>query len=165
MKYRENIFYKINLYIMILLFILLIAVIMIQIVTRFMGITVAWTSELTRVLFIWLCFSSFVAGVWQNIHVGALFFVNRLSDNNKYILEILSKLAFIIFSIIMVFGGTKLTIRHFLFHRMASSMPIPMYLISFIIPISFVAITLILVNQLLLKFRGGRGKDKDKLLS
>jgi len=165
MKYRENIFYKINSYISILLFIFLVVVIMIQIVSRFMGLTVAWTSELTRVIFVWLCFSSFVAGAWQNEHVGTLFFVNRLSDNNKYILEIVSKSVFIIFSIIMVFGGTKFTIRHFLFHRMASSMPIPMYLISLIMPISFVAITIILVNQLLLKFRGGRKKDKNKLLS
>ena len=116
---------------------LLIVLVWIQISSRITGVSIPWTNEISRYVFIWMVFLGSASGVRNQNHIGAQFVLNMLNKKNQCLLRLFQKTIFLIFMFLVIYFSIPFIKMQFNYGQTASTFPIPMFLISSIIPVSF----------------------------
>ncbi|ASN04441.1 TRAP transporter small permease [Virgibacillus necropolis] len=82
-------------------------VIVLQIVTRYMGISVIWTEEVANYSFIWAIFMGAAVMVNRREHFNFDFFLRKLQGKKKASLNIFNDLVLIVFNTIIFLLGIQ----------------------------------------------------------
>lgn len=91
------------------LFIFLVTVVW-QMLARYMGIAATWTEDVSMYSFIWSVFMGAAAMVYEKRHFAFTSLADMLkSENAKSVLSIIISIISLIFMLLMVYYGAKLT--------------------------------------------------------
>jgi len=113
-------------------------IIILQVFFRFvLRHSLPWTEELTRYLLVWLTFLGFSYHVKNDSHSRIAAFIGLFPQIIQKVCEIIVNSIFLFTSLIMTWLGIKLVILQLSTNRMPTSMPIPMFLFSIVIPLGF----------------------------
>ncbi|MEW9109217.1 TRAP transporter small permease [Cytobacillus gottheilii] len=88
------------------------AVILLQIVTRHLGISILWTEEVANYSFIWAMFMGAAVMVNRREHFNFDFFQRKLKGKNRVFLNIFNDLVLIAFNVCIFFLGI-IVVREF----------------------------------------------------
>ncbi len=84
--------------------------VVVQIACRYLPMTpLRWTEELARLTFIWFCFLGSAMTLSRLKHLTIDFFYLKMSAGSKYLLNILTWVVVIFFSVIIGLYGARLT--------------------------------------------------------
>ena len=121
------------------------------IVFRLLSISVAWTNEAAQLLLVWLMFVGANLGTYYREHVGVTILPDRLHGRQRATVLYAIQLAFIGFCLYIVWTGILFVRMQINMGGTTFALPIdvPRYLISLILPVSFMAGTLHLIRELL----------------
>ncbi|MDO4548762.1 MAG: TRAP transporter small permease [Clostridia bacterium] len=136
---------------LIILMIIMVISMFIQVLTRWLGISVAWTEEMTRFACIWLIFlgSSFLSDYDGHINVTILDSVLKKNPKALRILSVVRKLIFIAFSLII--GKVGIDASAMVMRQTSPNMGIPMNFMYICIPIGAFLTALYLIINLFVK--------------
>jgi TRAP-type transport system small permease protein len=138
--------------------IVMVLTILLQIFSRaFMKVPFAWTEELSRITFMWFCFLGSGIAMKRKAHLGIDYFVNKMSERNRFINQVIVNGIVALFSFIVTYYGIQMMM---VMHKQVSSvMRIPMSFFYGVIPVTgllFLIISLYTMFSLLL----GSSHDK-----
>ena len=121
------------------------------IVFRLLSVTVPWTNELAQILLVWLMFVGANLGTYYREHVGVTILPDRLHGTARAVALYAIQIGFIVFCVYIVIAGTQLVSMQMKMGGTTFALPVdvPRYLISCILPLSFLAGSLHLVRELL----------------
>lgn len=86
-------------------------VIMLQIVTRYMGVSVIWTEEVANYSFIWAIFMGAAVMVNRREHFNFDFFQRKLQGKRRVSLSIFNDLVLIVFNIFIFLLGMQVVVE------------------------------------------------------
>ncbi len=86
-------------------------VVMLQIVTRYMGVSVIWTEEVANYSFIWAIFMGAAVMVNRREHFNFDFFQRNLQGKRRVSLSIFNDLVLIIFNIFIFLLGMQVVVE------------------------------------------------------
>ncbi|MGH8714687.1 MAG: TRAP transporter small permease [Casimicrobiaceae bacterium] len=120
------------------------------IVFRILSVTAPWTNEVSQLFLVWLMFVGANLGTYYREHVGVTILPDRTHGRTRIALVYAAQVALIIFSAYILVAGTKLVLMQRVMGGTTFSLPIdiPTYLISLILPFSFLFGTLHSVREL-----------------
>jgi len=95
----------------IILLVILSGVVLIQVVTRILGVPLSWTDELSRVLLAWLTFVGASAVLKVDGHARATFIRDWFGDRAKVYFELFSDFCFAAVALFGVYYGFSLTAK------------------------------------------------------
>lgn len=113
-------------------------VIFLQIISRWIGTTVAWTEEATRFLFMWMVFLGIGIGFRRAESPQVTVFMALLPENVKWIGKPVYVTASVGFFILMVVTGFQLVEQQINMNEMASAFEVPMWIVGMAVPCSAV---------------------------
>lgn len=121
---------------------------MLQIFMRHVvGQSLSWSEESIRFVFVWMIFMGFGIGVRENRHISILVIKNALSPRNKIVLEIISNLIFLAYSIFIVYYGVEVVQSFVSMGQTSPALNIPMGLVYLAAPVGFAITTLRLTQS------------------
>jgi TRAP-type C4-dicarboxylate transport system permease small subunit len=120
-----------------------------QIMFRILGITVPWTEEITRYIFIWITFLGMSSGFKDGEHTRLALFVNYFPGKIKKVGHYIQYVGNIIFLSIMSYVSFKFFLSTFQRGEMAYSIKMPMYIVSLSVPVSFIIALLGLIVRII----------------
>jgi len=92
-----------------LIFLILFLVVLIQILCRFIfKVSVPWTEELSRFIFIWVSFFGAALATRKKEHLTVTFFYKKFSRKSQQIMEIVFNLAKMYFLYLIIQGGYQM---------------------------------------------------------
>ena len=116
------------------MFIVIFFAAMAQIVMRWLlHNPLVWSEELTRLLFVWICFLGWTMGTHNGSHIKITALYSRLGKIGKKLLSTFNMILIILFSVLMCFygmemvkrvGSTAVTIPWFTFKMVYFSCPV-----------------------------------------
>ena len=107
-----------------------------QIFTRAGGFSLRWSEELSRYILVWMVFVGSAAGISTSDHIGSSFFIDKLKGRKKSIALLIQNLFFLAFFLFFGYYSLPFIMMQQRFGQTSETMPIPMYLITIIIPIT-----------------------------
>lgn len=119
-----------------------------QTLFRWLSISVVWTEEITRYLFIWICYLGVAIGTRLRDHGNTTFLIDRFPSKVRKWILFSGDIVFIAFCLLTLYSGSMLVIKQFMYKRIATTIPVPAYIISIIIPLSFLFCVLHLLRWL-----------------
>jgi TRAP-type transport system small permease protein len=121
------------------------------IVFRILKVTAPWTNEVSQLFLVWLMFVGANLGTYYREHVGVTILPDRMHGRSRIILVYAAQLALIIFSAYILIAGTQFVLMQKAMGGTTFSLPIdiPTYLISLVLPLSFLFGTLHGVRELI----------------
>lgn len=123
-------------------------VVLIQVIGRLAGHPFPWTEEATRFLFIWMVFLGLAAG-FRTVETArvVVFLVlgRRLFHHLAVPIYVISS---VLFFVLMGWTGTTLVRQQVMMNETAATLPIPMWFIGMIMPVSAVIAVLAIVESL-----------------
>jgi TRAP-type C4-dicarboxylate transport system permease small subunit len=127
-----------------------------QVLNRyFLHLPVAWTEEMTRYAFVWLCLLGAVRGVRDNTHIKVDIFVNIMSLKVQRIFDIVIGMIVIILLISLIVSGLELL--PVTLHRRASTIDVSLFYLYVSIPLCGFLMFVFMVKNTLESFRKTRG--------
>lgn len=96
---------KVLRWLMIFLMALMVVSMFTQVVTRWIGVSVAWTEEMTRFACIWLIFLGSAILADRSEHIAVTILDSLLKGKALAVLNVLRKLCFLVFSVVIVKVG------------------------------------------------------------
>lgn len=126
------------------LFSILIASTTLQVVSRFIGFTSAWTMEIATYAFIWLVFLGGYFTIKKGINITFDLVIDALPRSLWRFLFTFTNIISCAFLIFIIFAGTKLAIN---FGSVSPVLQIPMKFIAFSIPIGGVTMLLAQISS------------------
>ena len=117
----------------------ILVVVLLQVSSRLLDMSVAWTEEATRYLFVWMIFLGLAAG-FRTVETARVT-VRRLSVP-IYVLSSVS------FFMLMGWTGYKLAWQQYAMNETAATLAIPMWLIGTIMPFSAILAVLGIIDSL-----------------
>ena len=132
--------------------ILLVLDVLAGILARYIKFEIVFASELGKYIFIWLCAIGISAATKDNQHVRISLVAERLPVNRK-ISWIISQVLFLIFSLVFVYIGARLTWMQFSMHKSAMGFNFPMYLFTAALPAGFTLTSARLVVDIIEKIK------------
>ena len=112
----------------------MVVLILLQVAVRLLGITAAWTEELTRYIFIWITFLGISSGFRDREHTRLTLLTRKLNKRVELGINLIGNLVFLI---AMAYLGSKFLYQTYLSREIAYSIQIPIYLIALSVPLSF----------------------------
>ncbi|AKL94161.1 TRAP-type C4-dicarboxylate transport system, small permease component [Clostridium aceticum] len=81
---------------------------------NYLNASIAWSEELSRIMFVWMVFNGAVLGLYYKEHLGLDIVVTRLKPHQQLIFEIISWILIIFVTRAMILGGHRIvyTIRN-----------------------------------------------------
>jgi len=127
------------------------------IVFRLTNMTVPWTNELAQYCLVWLVFVGANLGAYGREHVALTILTDRLSSRQRWAWGLAAQFAFLVFCGYLVVVGFRFVAFELAMGGRTVSLPfdIPKYLISAILPLSFLGGCVHLVRQLVCDWRAG----------
>lgn len=121
------------------LFIIIAFIIVLEVFLRYIfNSPTIWVEEMSRFLQIWATYLALTFSFHHNDLIRITFVYDRLNNHGKKILDIISFIAIIIFSAIVVYYGWLITADSWVQNRTSATMlSIPKVLTEVAIPISF----------------------------
>lgn len=114
-------------------------------VTRYFGEPIIWSIDLSKMMFLWLCFIGATRAMRERGHLGVDFLVRLFSHRWRLIVETLMAVAFIIVMFYLGKEGVKLAFQNI--EREYGDSGLPYYLVTLSVPVGFVLLSLqILAN-------------------
>ncbi|MCQ4633482.1 MULTISPECIES: TRAP transporter small permease [Shinella] len=114
----------------------ILVVVLIQVVGRLAGHPFPWTEEATRFLFIWMVFLGLAAGFRTVESARVVIFLvlaRRLFQNLAVPIYVLSS---VLFFALMGWTGLTLVRQQIMMNETAATLPIPMWVIGMVMPVS-----------------------------
>lgn len=111
------------------------AVIMaLQVTTRWMGISLAWTEELARFFLVWLTFAGCVLAIKDKSHLSVNFFVNLAPRRLRLVIGILVYIIMVsFFALLMIYGFQLSSLS---MKTLSSTLRWPMGLVYGVLPVT-----------------------------
>ncbi len=134
-----------------------IVVVIIQIVARYIGVSVLWTEEIAVFSFIWAVFMGAALMVRDEAHFSFDFLKSKLMGRKKYVLMSITHVLMLIFSIYLLIYGKEIT-RTFWEYNWYSLPHFKMGYVWAVIPISAFLMCIYILEHMvndLKKIRGG----------
>lgn len=128
----------------------IVVVVLLQIVTREIGVIVPFTEELGRYLLIWMVFVGVSGAIVSNSHIGLDFIHNSLNPRLKGINSAITKILMIALLVILIWLGMKFAILQHDLGKTWSSIDLPMYLVALSLPVGS-AMGVVRLMQLLIR--------------
>lgn len=123
-------------------------VVLLQVIGRLTGNPLPWTEEATRFLFIWMVFLGLAAGFRTVESARVVVFLvmgRRLFQHLAVPIYVGSS---IFFFGLMGWTGFTLTRQQFLMNETAATLPVPMWLIGMVMPVSAIIAVLAIIDSL-----------------
>lgn len=133
-------------------------VIVLQIITRYMGISVIWTEEVANYSFIWAIFMGAAVMVNRREHFNFDFFLRKLQGKKKDSLNIFNDLVLIIFNTIIFLLGIQV-VSEFWNYTWASIPEMKMGYIWIAIPIMAGTMTIYSLSHLIDHIKSLKAKE------
>jgi TRAP-type transport system small permease protein len=132
--------------------------IMVQIVTRHLGISVIWTEEVANYSFIWSVFMGASVMVSKREHFSFDFLIGKLKGKSKLSLLIVIDAVILLFSFALFYYGIE-TVQNFWNYNWTSIPELKMGYVWISIPIMGATMMIYTINQLIntIKTFKGRG--------
>jgi len=84
-----------------------------QVVFRyFLGSPLVWSDELARYLFVWCAFLGWIVAARKRSHLGIAVVGERLGPRGAAVLRLVGALAAVTFAGVLVYYGTRITLRN-----------------------------------------------------
>ncbi len=121
-----------------------------QVFTRFIVRNPStWTEELATLLLIWVSLLGAALAFHRKGHLGVDYFVGKLPQAPKRVVEITVHIITAAFAIVLIFGGLKIVSFTLLTNQLSAAMQIPMGYVYLILPLSGGIILLLSIESLL----------------
>ena len=134
---------------LILIISLLMLFVTIQILGREIGFSVPWAGELSRYLLIWMTFLGMSYGFKKAEHIRITYLINKFSPGIQKIIKYFYFLVCLSFVALMSYSGYKLVYQMYRSRSLATSIRLPLYYVSMIVPISFIISSIYLIDSFL----------------
>ncbi|MET3576158.1 TRAP transporter small permease [Bhargavaea ullalensis] len=142
-----NIIAKILTYLCIIAITGLAAIVLVQVVSRFIGVSIPATEELSRLLIVWLTFLGASLAIHEKMHLGVRYFVSLASVKNQKIIDTFIYILTVVLLVILAVYGFRLTSSAM--STLSPTMKMPMGIFYLAIPLSSVfSIYFVLMNIL-----------------
>jgi len=112
------------------------AVVLLQVASRLLSISVAWTEEATRYLFIWMIFFGIAAGFRTVEMARVTVFLGVLPALLRRCSVAIYAISSVLFFVLMVWTGLNLVRQQVMMNETAATLVVPMWLIGAVLPIS-----------------------------
>ncbi len=126
---------------------LMLAIIFLQVITRYVfNYTFDWSEELARFLFVWVVFIGSALIIGDKGHMAVKILPGKLEGTTAgFILDLFIKVSSLIFFLLMITQGFKMS-RKMMFQT-APALGVPMGMVYAIIPISGILMLLYLIKD------------------
>ena len=104
----ESVVKKIIGFIIKVLGIALLITVVLQVISRYVPITMIWTDELSRFLFVWFSMMAIALAYMENKHLSMDFLYEKLSPKVKYVLDCLSEVLVFAAAMVVSIEGYRL---------------------------------------------------------
>ena len=131
---------------------LLVTDVLAGILARYIKFEIVFATELGKYIFIWLCAIGISAAARDNQHVRISLIAEKLPINRK-ITWVVSQLLFLVFALLFVFIGIRLTWMQFAMHKSAMGFNFPMYLFTAALPVGFLLTSVRLIVDIIKKIK------------
>lgn len=135
----------------------LLALLFVQIAGRLLPWTFAWTEELSRYVFVWIVLVGGSAAVRTGDHV-ALQLLETLVPRARAAIRLLVHLAVAAFGLLLAGLGSQQTLSQYAGQNTAYSLPLPLWVVWVMIPLSFAVSSLWALGQAAAAARALAGK-------
>lgn len=113
----------------------LLFVVLLQVISRLLGIRLTWTEETTRFLFLWMMFFAVAAGFNKAESSRVVVLVNILPRPLQIVCTVLYYVITLSFFAFMVKYGFDLAMQKFAFNEMATALAVPMGAVMLCVPL------------------------------
>ena len=146
-----RILHKVEDYLLLILAVVLFFDVLIQIISRYLPVTLSLTEELGRYLFIYMVCFGISRAVRTNEHIRVTYFVSFLPQKLQYYIALLADFLFLIFLLVVIYVGATNAYFHFQINKMAISFALPLWIFTICRPISFAVASVTLIGILMKK--------------
>lgn len=115
-------------------------------VMRWMGSPIAWSVDVAQLLFVWLIFLGANRALRENRHIGVDFFVKRMSDKTREIIDILLYVLMLGFLIYLSWYGILLSLENAI--RQINSLSISYAYISASVPVGCFIMSITVISRI-----------------
>ena len=123
-------------------------VVLIQVVSRLLGAPVSWSEEATRYLFVWMVFLGLAAGFRTVESARVVVFIAAVPRLFRRLAVPIYVSSSILFFVLMGWTGISLVRQQIMMNEETATLPIPMWIIGLILPISAVLAILAILESL-----------------
>jgi C4-dicarboxylate transporter, DctQ subunit len=123
-------------------------VVLMQIVSRLIGMPVSWSEEATRFLFVWMVFLGLAAGFRTVESARVVVFIAAIPGLFRRLAVPIYVISSVLFFAIMGWTGLSLVQQQIMMNEAAATLAIPMWVIGLIMPISAVLAILAILESL-----------------
>lgn len=138
----------------------MVAVIFVQVVMRQLNSSLSWSEELARFCFIWLIYLGISYGVKKQRHIKVDVVLVMLNNKGKVILNIISNVLFVVFSIFVIYYGYDIASKLLAFGQKSPALQIPMGLVYMATPVGMGLTLIRLIQNLIKNVRTLQGKEE-----
>lgn len=110
-------------------------VVLLQVVARIIGHSLPWTEELSRYVFIWICFIGASAGIRTREHAGMTFLLDWAGPRLGPVVLVVVDILFLVFAAAMCMLGVQFTVTQVSGGQMGSAISLPLYAVSAAVPV------------------------------
>ncbi len=122
-----------------------------QVIARYVFYNaMAWPEELGQFLFVWIAYLGCCKNMHEDAHLKVEAFIMIFNDRTQHIFKIITLVITILFCVLIIYNGTYMAIEVSESGQQAMTMPIPLVLVWFVIPVCF-AITALQGVMLIMK--------------
>jgi len=122
----------------------------VQVFMRYvMKSSLSWSEEIARYMFIWLIYIGISYGVKTDRHINVDAVRRILPKKVNAIVSAISDIIFLIFSILLVVEGLKVTTKIFASGQRTPALQIPMGYIYMAVPLGFTLVTIRLLQKII----------------
>lgn len=123
-------------------------VVLVQVVSRLLGAPVSWSEEATRYLFVWMVFLGLAAGFRTVESARVVVFIAALPNLFRRLAVPIYVGSSVLFFALMGWTGVSLIRQQLMMNEETATLPIPMWVIGLIMPISAVLAILAIFESL-----------------
>lgn len=109
-------------------------IVTLQIVSRWMHISLPWTEELARFLLVWLTFLGCTLAIYRKSHLSVNFLVEMMPKKLQKVCNLFTRLVMVVFFTMLVFYGFRLSSVSM--QNMSTSLNWPMGIVYAVLPFS-----------------------------
>lgn len=123
-------------------------VVLLQVVSRLVGSPVSWSEEATRYLFVWMVFLGLAAGFRTVESARVVVFISAIPSVFRRLAVPIYVGSSVLFFILMGWTGLSLVNLQIMMNEETATLPIPMWVIGLIMPISAILAILAILESL-----------------
>ena len=123
-------------------------VVLLQVTGRLVGHPLPWTEEAVRFLFIWMVFLGLAAGFRTVESARVVVFLSMARGLTRHVAVPIYVASSVLFFVIVGWTGITLVRQQIMMHEVAATLPIPMWVIGLVMPVSSVIAILAIIDSL-----------------